>query len=133
MDATNFSFYFYFCLVSDSSLRIRDELFFSMFPIFFMIVNAFFCLLASFWLCKIYVAALAASKSNILWNYFKALIFNVFGGYYFKGKIHHHASMNNMKVEVYVRFGVVEVFYVLFVIISVIVSLMMSKGVGANQ
>ena len=94
-----------------------------------MIINAFNSIIASLTLCRIY-NELENSKSAKAFNFFKAIIFHVFGGYHFFRKIKQTAEKNDIEIESKKGIDSITVFYIFFVVIAVIVTYMMSSGIG---
>jgi len=104
--------------------------FVSIFSLFFMLINAVGSLFVSFILCNFYSSLKSDGDAKAL-GYLKALAFNVFGGYHFIGKIRKLEEEKGIKMDKSYKVGFLGAYYVFFIVIAVVVSMMMSKGVGS--
>jgi hypothetical protein len=104
--------------------------FISIFSVFFMMMNSISCFIISLLLCKKF-SNLEESNLMKALNFFKAILFHVFGGYYFLKKLRVYAHERNMELKFERKIGLFEVYYIFMLIISIVVSMMMSKGIGA--
>lgn len=104
--------------------------FVSIFSFFFMLINAVGSLFVSFILCNFYSSLKGDGGAKAL-DYLKALVFNVFGGYHFIGKIRKLEDEKGIEMDKSFRVGFLGAYYIFFIVIAVVVSMMMSKGVGS--
>ena len=108
----------------------RVGYFVSIFSLFFMLINAIGCLFVSFILCNFYLS-FKNDEGAKTFDYLKALAFNIFGGYHFIRKIRRLEEDKGIKLGKSFRIGFLGAYYLFFIVIAIIVSMMMSKGVGA--
>jgi len=104
--------------------------FVSIFSLFFMLINAVGSLFVSFILCNFYSSLRSDGGTKAL-DYLKALAFNVFGGYHFIGKIRKLEEEKGIKMGKSFKVGFLGAYYLFFIVVAIVVSMMMSKGVGS--
>jgi len=121
--------FFFLTAILVPAYETRAGYFLSVFSLFFMLINAFGSILASFILCDFY-SSVKGKKEGWALNYLKALALNVFGGYHFMYKIRELTEERDIKIDKSYRIDFLGSYYVFFVVIAFVVSVMMSKGIG---